>query len=210
MPSPPQNDFDPQQAGLLSHYGEEARFQIKKRMCDDWRATDIKLPTYMNLVARFIEKTGIQEAWLAKLSHQTMAKMIAGTSTPRHEFWACLHMYLIKKYGPLSITPSVTDADILGQSITRFATTENMDGLAGNYPIADHTMLSLSEADDQHYAYAALKITQPASDDFYVAMTTRLEGLAVKSGNAESLLLLKNTEDSSFHYQAVRLNYAGS
>lgn len=208
MPSPPQNDFDPQQAGLLSHYGEEARFQIKKRMCDDWRATDIKLPTYMNLVARFIEKTGIPESWLAKLSHQTMAKMIAGTSTPRHEFWACLHMYLMKKYGPFSITPSVTDADILGQSITRFATTDNMDGLAGSHAIADHAMLSISKADDQHYAYAALKITQPASDEFYVAMTRRLEGVAVTLKSGETQLLLKSADDKSLHTKIVRLNHA--
>jgi len=81
----------------------------------------------MKLIARHIKKTGFSEDWLKKLSHQTIAKMLSKTSTPLYEFWACLHLYLIEEHGPIDITPAITDADIFGKSVARFASIADLD-----------------------------------------------------------------------------------
>ena len=82
----------------------------------------MKLPTYMKLVARYIEDQAIPGGWLAKLSHQTMDKMLKSISTPRYEFWACLHLYLRKKYGDVPISSHApSDIETLGEALAQFA-----------------------------------------------------------------------------------------
>jgi len=207
MTSPENTIFDATELGLLSHYGSEARFQIKKRMLDDWQASDMKLPTYMKLVARFIEKTGVLEEWLRKLSHQTMAKMLAGTSTPRHEFWTCLHLYLTKKYGPIDIEPSITDADILGQSFTRFARVGRLPSIQADYALGDGETLATSDAGNETYAYAVLERIFSAPEPFSVPMTTRFEGIVVAASQGTQVIV-RGTNDRSLHFRALAMKEA--
>lgn len=107
--------------GLESHYNADQCQRIRRLTLEDWQKAGVKLPTYMKLVARYIEDQPIPEVWLSKLSHQTMGKMLKGISTPRYEFWACLHLYLSKKYGALPIGRAApTDIELIGQALARF------------------------------------------------------------------------------------------
>ncbi len=106
--------FDPAEYGIDSHYSTIQQEKIRRLMLEDWKAAGVKLPTYMKLVARYIEKTGVPELWLSKLRHQTMDTMLKRIYAPRYEFWACLHLYLTKKYGDVGISKQAnTDMDIL-------------------------------------------------------------------------------------------------
>lgn len=114
-------EFDLAAHGLESHYTRDQQYLIRRLMLEDWKQAGVKLPTYMKLVARYIIPDGIPEAWIKKLSHQTMAKMLTGESTPRHAFWACLHFYLEKKYPQTGIVSNAPDdVEVLGSSLQRF------------------------------------------------------------------------------------------
>jgi hypothetical protein len=170
--------FDPANLGLLSHYQPDAQNRIRRLMLEDWKAAGVKLPTYMKLVARFIAPTGVTEDWLAKLSHQTMDKMLKSASTPRYEFWACLHLYLIKKYGPLEIGPTLTDADILGQAVTRF-------GAIGETPspgcyVVERLQLDVEASEGKPYAFAQMVEIRQATEPFGVDIERKRQGIAVR------------------------------
>lgn len=172
--------FDPASFGLLSHYPPDAQHRIRRLMLEDWKAAGVKLPTYMKLVARFIAPTGVAEDWLAKLSHQTMDKMLKSASTPRYEFWACLHLYLTKKYGPQEISPTLTDADILGQAVIRF-------GAIGETPssgcyVVERLRLDVEAIDGKPYAFAQARETRQAIEPFGVDIERQRQGIAVRQG----------------------------
>lgn len=170
--------FDPASLGLLSHYPPDAQHRIRRLMLEDWKASGVKLPTYMKLVARFIAPTGVTEDWLAKLSHQTMDKMLKSASTPRYEFWACLHLYLTKKYGPLEISPTLTDADILGQAVTRF-------GAIGETPssgcfVVERLKLDVEASEGKPYAFAQMVEIRQVTEPFGVDIERKRQGIAVR------------------------------
>ena len=126
--------FDPISLGLDTHYTPEQRQLIRRMMLEDWQVMAVKLPTYMKLVARSIAGTGVPEEWLSKLIHQTADKMLKGTSTPRYEFWACLHLYIRRKYGDNGISSQTpTDDMLLGEALAQFGATpdqaEPLDGI---------------------------------------------------------------------------------
>lgn len=169
--------FNPASFGLLSHYSPQSQQRIRRLMLEDWKGTGVKLPTYMKLVARFIAASGVPEAWLGKLSHQTMDKMLKSASTPRYEFWACLHFYLNKKYGPVDIDPLVTDADILGQALVRFASIKQT-AATGRYEIDGREVELVAEA-GRPYAFAEATQTRQGHKPFGVETEYREQGIAV-------------------------------
>jgi len=174
-------DFDPASFGLLSHYPPDAQHRIRRQMLEDWKAAGVKLPTYMKLVARFIAPTGVSEGWLAKFSHQTMDKMLKSASTPRYEFWACLHLYLTKKYGPQEISPNLTDADILGQAVIRF-------GAIGETPspgcyVVEHLRLDVEAIEGKPYAFAQTRETRQGPKPLGVEIERKRQGIAVRQGD---------------------------
>ena len=182
--------FDPAAHGLLSHYSDRARTRIRRTILEDWQASGIKLPTYMKLLARYIVPTKrgatpVPEDWLAKLSHQTMAKMLAGTSTPRYEFWACLHLYLTKKYGPLDIDPEITDEDILGQALVRFGRVTTPPD-AGHYAVKLDTLIALECAKQGLYALVTVTrhLNPNADQNAFLTIPTqsKAKGVAIAQG----------------------------
>jgi hypothetical protein len=179
--------FDPAKFGLLSHYSPDAQQRIRRLMLEDWKASGVKLPTYMKLVARFIASTGVSETWLAKLSHQTMDKMLKSVSTPRYEFWASLHLYLIRKYGPQDISPELTDADILGQAICRFGSIIDAPD-PGEYEF-DSLRIVIKAEEDRPYALAETVETQTGAEPFCVEIERKLHGVAVaRDGRLTAIL----------------------
>jgi hypothetical protein len=170
--------FDPIKFGLLSHYSQEAQQRIKRLILEDWKAAGVKLPTYMKLLARHIASTGVSEDWLAKLSHQTMNKMLKSTSTPRYEFWACLHLYIVKKYGPQDIEPELSDADILGQSLVRFGDITQAPMTRDTFH--DGEVLSIKAHNGKPYALAEMTETVKGDEPFGVKVTRKSEGAVVQ------------------------------
>lgn len=141
-------DFDPTKLGLESHYDQKQKDAIRRLILEDWKASGVKLPTYMKLVARYIMYERLPEEWIKKLSHQTMSKMLKGVSTPRHVFWACLHLYLMKKYGDIGITqPGATDLVVLGKALVRFANIQAAAEPDGEFWLADHTAVKIESAE---------------------------------------------------------------
>lgn len=197
-------DFDPTSFGLLSHYPPDAQHRIRRLMLEDWKAAGVKLPTYMKLVARFIAPTGVSEGWLAKLSHQTMDKMLKSASTPRYEFWACLHLYLTKKYGPQEISPTLTDADILGQAVIRF-------GAIGETPNTgchevEGLRLAIESAEDKPYAFAQTREIRQGPEPVGVEIECKRQGIAVRQGNRLIAILrdIVSLEVSTIEIEAMR------
>lgn len=137
--------FDPDTYGIMSHYTPKAQQRIRRTILEDWQASRVKLPTYMKLIARYIAPTGVPEDWLAKLSHQTMAKMLKFESAPRHTFWACLHIYITKKYGAVVIDEAVQSAsDLLGQAIAQFGTVKPVS-ISGDITIDDNQTMTITQ-----------------------------------------------------------------
>ena len=172
--------------GLLTHYPPSTHKRIRRLMLEDWKAAGVKLPTYMKLVARYIESTDVTEEWLSKLSHQTMDKMLKQVSVPRYEFWACLHLYLIKKYGPIELGEQVSDEDILGQALTRFGgVTESIT--LSNQP--DIEGLVISAFDEKPYAKAKqIKVTK-SDKPFGVEKEQVFKGvIVIKDGKATCVM----------------------
>lgn len=113
--------FNPADLGILPHYNTARQIRMRRLILEDWKEAEVKLPTYMKQVARAISHTGVPEEWLAKLSHQTMAKMLNDTSTPRHEFWGCLHLYLsIRFANPRVLETVLYDQEQLGKALSGF------------------------------------------------------------------------------------------
>lgn len=141
-------DFDPAKLGLESHYDQKQQDAIRRLILEDWKASDVKLPTYMKLVARYIMPDHLPEEWIKKLSHQTMSKLLKGVSTPRYEFWACLHLYLMKKYGDLGITqPGATDLVVLGKALVRFADIQAAADPDGEFWLENQTAVKIESAE---------------------------------------------------------------
>ncbi|MEM9469449.1 MAG: hypothetical protein AAF988_04740 [Pseudomonadota bacterium] len=137
--------FDTQAHGLYSHYNDTHKQLMRRLMLEDWKKSGVKLPTYMKLVARFIIPLNVPDEWLKKLSHQTMDKMLKRTSTPRYEFWACLHLYLIKKYSLTELrTAEEADIESLGHALSEFADNSRAPE-AGHYSVSDGASLEIGE-----------------------------------------------------------------
>ena len=138
--------IDHARLGIDAQYSPAQCHKIRRLILEDWKKAGVKLPTYMKLVARYIAGHGVPEAWLSKLSHQTIDKMLKGVSTPRYEVWACLHLYLTRKYGEPGISAATaTDAALLGRALARFAGLERTDAesdIAGRYTVSTETLSS--------------------------------------------------------------------
>ncbi|MCK0067817.1 hypothetical protein [Kordiimonas laminariae] len=179
--------FDPIKLGLLSHYSQDAQQRIKRLILEDWKAAGVKLPTYMKLLARHIAPMGVSEDWLAKLSHQTMNKMLKSISTPRHEFWACLHLYIIKKYGPQDIAPELSDVDILGQSLVRFG--DIKEAPPSLKTSIKGKELIINAQGGKSYALASMTETYKSNEAFAVEVTYKAQGAAVIQNNQIKAIL---------------------
>ncbi len=151
-------EFDTEALGLDSHYASHQCEKIRRLILEDWKKAGVKLPTYMKLVARYIEKTGVPEEWLVKLRYQTMNRMLEHVNV-RHEFWACLHLYLIKKYGDIGISKQAdTDMDILGKTLAKvFAKKEPASFETATYQLDDNQGVSISHDDSKAYQEAAVE-----------------------------------------------------
>lgn len=197
-------DFDPASFGLLSHYPPDAQHRIRRLMLEDWKAAGVKLPTYMKLVARFIAPTGVSEGWLAKLSHQTMDKMLKSASTPRYEFWACLHLYLTKKYGPQEISSNLTDADILGQAVIRFGAIG--ETASSGCHVVERLRLDVESIDGKPYAFAQTREIRQGPEPFGVEIERKRQGIAVCQGDRLIAILrdIVSLEVSTIEIEAER------
>lgn len=165
--------FDLEAMGLLTHYSPDAQGRIRRLMLEDW---------------------------LAKLSHQTMDKMLKNISTPRHEFWACLHLYLIKKYGLLEIDPQqISEADILGQAMARFGQLEDAPQPA-TIEVDAVTRLEINEATRTGFAPANLTQTRTGPPPLNLEIEEIAQGIAVCQGEGIKAIL---REDSTLDLRFV-------
>lgn len=186
------SDFDPARHGLQTHYNREARQIIQRLMLEDWKASESKLPTYMKGVARAIIPVGVSDDWLTKLSHQTMSKMLKGTSIPRYAFWACLHLYLRRKYGPIGLNRSApTDHELLGNALIRFGGLTKSDGMTGCYRLDDETAICLSDTQD-HNRVVMIKHVQ-SDEPFADSAYTVYEGIGVTQPDRLFAVLRRQT-----------------
>ena len=187
------SEIDISKLGLLSHYNLEIQNKIRRLILEDWKLSDAKLPTYMKLVSRYVIPLGVPDEWLKKLSHQTMSKMLNRVSTPRYEFWACLHLYLNKKYGNIGLTGS-TDNEItgLGQSLSKFTSSD--ENISGAFRLDDSSVIRLNDKTDyQHIAIIEYQNNdQPFADTVYknyegvcVTKNDQLIGLIRSLGKSE-------------------------
>lgn len=184
------SDFDTSKLGLLSHYNSEIQNKIRRLILEDWKLSDAKLPTYMKLVSRYVIPLGVADDWLKKLSHQTMSKMLNRTSTPRYEFWACLHLYLNKKYGNIGLEGS-TDDEItqLGQSLSKF--TANDESISGAYRLDDTTVIRLNDKTD--YQHIAIIEYQNSNQPFADTVYKNFEGVCITK-NDQLIGLCRSTD----------------
>ncbi|MBG6211355.1 hypothetical protein IWQ49_006039 [Labrenzia sp. EL_126] len=149
--------FNPADLGILPHYNHARQIRIRRLILEDWKEAEVKLPTYMKQVARAISHTGVPEEWLAKLSHQTMAKMLSDTSTPRHEFWGCLHLYLSIRFANAHVLETALyDLERLGTALAGFLSLKDLDLTGfGARALKTPTNLTLKvfEASDPAYSH---------------------------------------------------------
>lgn len=158
------NLFDASKHGVPSHFSEALRGRIKRLILEDLSAAEVKLPTYMKLLARYIAPLGVGEDWLSKLRHQTMASMLSGQSEPRYPFWACLFLYLTKKHGPSCLGGERSSYAALGEALAGFAGVQDappeMTTSKGSEEV------TLIQVYDAHYARMTLsRVSQEASTD---------------------------------------------
>ncbi len=143
--------FDPASLGLYSHYHPDHCQRLRKLIFADWRKSGVKLPTYMKLVGRYIERTGVPEEWLAKLSYQTMNRVLRDNIISRHELWACIHLYLMKKYEVVDLskesTVDIGDFDRELEEYTNGASAKNL--ISNVTRIGDDSAISLTLDKDQ-------------------------------------------------------------
>lgn len=177
---------DHKRLGIDPQYNPAQQQKIRRLMLEDWQKAGVKLPTYMKLVARYIADTGAPEEWLAKLSHQTMDKMLKSVSTPRYEFWACLHLYLSKKYADLSISETApTETQILGEALVRFGKVSDSVAANGAYSLNGETNTALALVRDQESPYHRVyQLRRFHSDEpFADPVVTTLYGAGVVTGS---------------------------
>ena len=187
------DSFDPARLGLESHYSPAHQQRIRRLILEDWKKSGVKLPTYMKLVARYIERIGVPEAWLGQLIHQTMDKMLKGTSTPRHEFWACLHLYLLRKYGPEAAqAPPPGELDELGRALARFAEEARVpEEASGMFSVSEKPHMAVvirTDASGTHARVAALYRAQ-REEMFADSVTVTLKGAVVANGDGVAGIL---------------------
>tara|TARA_E500000318_G_scaffold107170_1_gene116112 strand:+ start:2128 stop:2805 length:678 start_codon:yes stop_codon:yes gene_type:complete len=181
---------DHAQLGIDPQYSPAQQHKIRRLILEDWKKVGVKLPTYMKLVARYIDGSGIPEAWLARLSHQTMDKMLKSVSTPRYEFWACLHLYLTKKYADLSISETErTDIELLGQALARFGgETEEVEGTYRLDGEAE-TALTISREAEEPFARIHLIRRYCSEEPFAEAVFTPCHGVgSVRDGKLTAII----------------------
>jgi hypothetical protein len=175
--------FDAQANGLYSHYNLEQQQVIKRLMLEDWKKSGTKLPTYMKLVARFIMPVKVSDEWLKKLSHQTMAKMLSNASTPRYEFWACLHLYLIKKYQLMDLSHNQdNEFDSLGHSLAAFGKS-CIKPNPSFYRLSDNETLVIHDTDSKSFTRVAKTSIKPNAEPFGAVIETHYQGVATQQGD---------------------------
>jgi len=174
-------EFDAEALGLDSHYAPHQHEKIRRLILEDWKKAGVKLPTYMKLLARYIENTGVPEEWLAKLSYQTMNRML-NRVTVRHEFWTCLHLYLIKKYGDIGISKQAyTDMDILGKTLSKvFAKSEATDNGEVTYQLGDNQGVSITSEGDKSYHKINMIYRYKSDEPFADEVISSYQGAAVE------------------------------
>ncbi|MEO1643110.1 MAG: hypothetical protein AAFR74_07215 [Pseudomonadota bacterium] len=195
--------------GLPSHYDLTAKAIIKQHILEDWKATGQKLPSYVNLIARYIQGRGVPEIWLSKLIHQTLQNMLTGKNDPRYPFWACLHIYLGKKLGDISLNRVKTDVDKLGEALTNFAPSKP----PAAYTAKDghEVSLRITPSDHPGYAYAELDASVPVNDpsQFYrVRMKQPFTGVALQaqdSADGPVQLVLRNVLNQTLKTLEIEL-----
>lgn len=183
--------IDHARLGLDPQYSPAQQEIIRRLILEDWKKAGVKLPTYMKLVARYIAGAGLPEAWLAKLSHQTMDKMLKRVSTPRYEVWACLHLYLAKKYGEPGISASTpTEENQLGRALVRFAAAEATAVLAGTYSLPDESGAALGlEAAEDGYCRLSLVRRYQSGEPFAEPVVSTAKGVGtIKGGKLTAVL----------------------
>jgi hypothetical protein len=193
------------QYDLPSHYSDTARAILKKMILEDFGALGVKLPTYCNLVARHISNTGVSEDWLSKLSHQTVSKLLDGKSTPRYPVWACLHLYLHIKQGPIELSRVKSRAELFGESLGKFADTAPPE--AAIYSLSGTERLEITDADDQAFSYAKIEETFSISRQgaYAVRIIHYWEGVAARQAG-EVTLIMRGTLTPVLRTQHVRLD----
>lgn len=190
--------IDHARLGLDPQYSPAQQEKIRRLILEDWKKAGVKLPTYMKLVARYIAGSGLPEAWLAKLSHQTMDKMLKRISTPRYEVWACLHLYLTKKYGEPGISASApTEENQLGRALVRFAAAEVAAGFAGTYSLPDEPDAALAlEMVEAGYCRLSLVRRYLSAEPFAEPVVSTAKGVGtVKGGKLTAVLRTTSTRE---------------
>ncbi len=182
--------FDASAYGLESHYNEQAQAKLKRLMLEDWKDAGVKLPTYMKLVARYISSDGVPEEYLSKLRHQTMDNMLKGAVKPRYEFWACLHLYLNKKYGVVDMG-RLSEDDIFGASFVRYGSAQSAPN-SGQYQIGD-MVLDITTVEGKAFAYASVPQGEANKtlDDFTLDIEHPLKGVAIRQ-DEKTLFILRD------------------
>lgn len=177
--------FDPSSFGLPSHYSAYEQERIRQYILGDWEAADQKLPTYTKLVARYIESDGLPEEWLSKLIHQTMGKMLKGISRPRYEFWACLHFYLMKKYGDeIHLDRPNSDLEDLGSALSKITSPGDLGG-GGDFALskAPHVSIRLQLIENRKFAAISCIVRRPGKGEFPEPTFEGHHGVGVRSGD---------------------------
>jgi hypothetical protein len=178
--------FDPDAHGLMSHYTPKAQQRIRRTILEDWQTTRVKLPTYMKLLARHIAPLDVPEEWLAKLSHQTMAKMLKFESTPRHTFWACLHLYIVRKHGTVVIDEMMQSAsDLLGQAITQFGNVQPVS-ISGEIEVGKGQTMTITALETKRYARVSRVHDVLSSPNSEMQIQQKYEGVAFQTTTADA------------------------
>jgi len=186
MSSEKLNNFDPSSHGLESHYNTQQQYKIRRMIVEDWKQSDAKLPTYMNLLSLYIVPERVPDDWLKKLSHQTMSKMLNNISTPRYEFWACLHLFLNKKYGDIELN-EISEVSHLGLALKGFG--EQECEIEGDFCLDENLALKLSIKDG--YTHVVMIECYQSNEPFSDAVHTNYEGAGVQQ-NKQLICLNRN------------------
>ncbi len=182
--------FDPLKLGLESHYTPAQRRIIRRLIQEDFDHSGQKLPTYMKLVGKLLIPAGLPDEWLKKLLYQTLATMLNGTSTPRYEFWACLHLYLTKKYGDIGISETgPADIAVIGKALIRFGGVDEIDQTPGTFRLHEHAAIRL--ASGSGYQRVAIIHRQESLDEDSAAVYTVYEGAAVEQ-DEDIFIVMRN------------------
>ena len=194
--------FDAAKHGLETHYNESSRQTLQEMILEDWKDVGVKLPTYMKLLARFISPEGVPEEWLSKLRHQTMDTMLKGISTPRYEFWACIHLYLNKKHGYITLGNRISDEDMLGIAFEQFTGVKKAPK-AAVYPTHGKELV-LIEEEDKAYSLAYANAPEADSESFSLDVDSPLKGVAIQQ-KQKITTILRDTMTREMFVWEIRL-----